>query len=1010
MNDRRPDPESPGAERTTSISHRPRTEIEDGASEAASAPEPASGPFVRLDPARYSVESQIGEGGMGTVYRVVDRTLGRTVAMKVCKRGPGEGDTAAGEPTAHARFLEEAHVTAQLDHPGIVPVHELGVDEDQQTYFTMSLVKGKTLSDVFDLVKRKEEGWNLSRAAGVMIKVCQAVAYAHSKGIIHRDLKPANVMVGRFGEVYVLDWGLAKSLDGEDPHDLRLTQEPRPDAPDAGDTARISSESPLVTQDGTVLGTPIYMAPEQAEGRVDEIDELSDVYSLGAMLYELLTAQLPYLPPGARVAPWVVLARLVEGPPRPVLEVAPSAPRELAAICQKAMARDRAERYESAFQLAEDLQAYLDHRVVGAYRTGRLTELKLWCYRHRRTLSAGAVVGLLCALALFTYNWVAKTRQAERLIASGEQHIDQYRTLKSDLFRLRTEWEVARRNHEKQDPVWERGDELATYRRLAAARQRMDAHFNGAELDLANALRIAPGSGPRSRAQAKLEELYLDRYRNVTGGETVLVSPLYYRNRLQDLDPRKYPAELEKPGLVRLRSDPPGADVYCFRYETNEEERLVPRPFDPARGEVLGEPFLRVARILKSAEAQRIFEVGDRLVEVNGRPVKSRGELASALEGLGRDDRVRATIERHGQPLEVEWAPFAASVGLPPGSLKVIHYQLGIIFEGYPLDFVGGARAGRTASDGPLEIELPRGSYLLVLRRQGCRDTRFPVVVPWRERIETVRLLRDGEFPLGPGEFVHVLAGPATHGGDALAFQSLDLGEAEVGDFLIGRFEVTIAEYLDFLNDPAMKIDDKGGLPAPAPGEEGIQVVPHDSENKRYYERDDQGRWSAPTTGDLAAKMLPTAPVFAVSQLAAIEYARWRSSKDPRWTYRLPTDLEWEKAARGVDRRAHVWGEYLVWAFCWSSNWWKGGGTFPTFAGAFSFDESVYGVRDLGGSMAELTSSRIDARDPYVSRRGGNWRVSDEENLRIATRNGILPDGRSTEIGFRLVAVPAAKW
>src|SRR5262245_1921934 len=171
---------------------------------------------------RYELHGEVARGGMGAILRAFDQDLGRSLAMKVILgERDGEG---GGRVDAHVleRFVEEAQITGQLDHPGVVPVHELGLDEKGRVYFTMRLVKGITAQDVFGLARSRAEGWTLTRALEVLLKVCDTLAYAHSKGVVHRDLKPSNVMVGRYGEVYVMDWGLAKVLGQKDAHDLRI--------------------------------------------------------------------------------------------------------------------------------------------------------------------------------------------------------------------------------------------------------------------------------------------------------------------------------------------------------------------------------------------------------------------------------------------------------------------------------------------------------------------------------------------------------------------------------------------------------------------------------------------------------------------------------------------------------------------------------------------------------------------------------------------------------------------
>ena len=351
----------------------------------AQAPSGASSELLRrladhgLKQSRYKLEGEVARGGMGAILKVWDEDLRRHLAMKVIL-GKGasqsEGNTPPVDSRQLARFLEEAQVTGQLDHPGIVPVHELGLDNDGRVYFTMKLVKGRDLKHIFDLVFEEKEGWNETRALGLILRACEAMAYAHAKGVIHRDLKPANIMVGNFGEVYVMDWGLARVLGRKDTHDIRLKpalldvvahaskterREEREEAPD----------SPLITMDGDVMGTPAYMSPEQARGEIEKLSARSDVYSLGAMLYHLLARHMPYVEPGARVSNRTVLGMVLQGPPAPLHAIRKDVPAELVAICEKAMARDASQRYADTLELAKDLRAFLEHRVVRRLRNRR---------------------------------------------------------------------------------------------------------------------------------------------------------------------------------------------------------------------------------------------------------------------------------------------------------------------------------------------------------------------------------------------------------------------------------------------------------------------------------------------------------------------------------------------------------------------------------------------------------------------------------------------------------------
>jgi formylglycine-generating enzyme required for sulfatase activity len=242
------------------------------------------------------------------------------------------------------------------------------------------------------------------------------MAYAHAKGVIHRDLKPANVMVGHFGEVYVMDWGLARVIGRKDPHDIRpeLSSTSFSIRTERREAREETPDSPLLTMGGDVVGTPAYMSPEQARGEVERLTARSDVYSLGAMLYHLLTGQMPYVPPHVRVSSRTVLLRVIEGPPRPVHELDESVPAELEAICDKAMAREPEERYADTSALAEDLRAYLEHRVVHAYETGAVAELRKWIVRNKALAAASAagILALVAGLATSAYLYVQARRSA----------------------------------------------------------------------------------------------------------------------------------------------------------------------------------------------------------------------------------------------------------------------------------------------------------------------------------------------------------------------------------------------------------------------------------------------------------------------------------------------------------------------------------------------------------------------------------------------------------------------
>jgi len=360
--------------------------------------------------ARFEDQGEVAQGGMGVIRRIRDRNLRRTLAMKVILAH--EAATPLRSNASLGRFLEEAQVTSQLDHPGIVPVHDIGLDDQDRLYFTMKFVKGEDLRSMFDRVHDpSDDGWNETRALGTLLRVCEAMAYAHEKGVIHRDLKPANVMAGKHGQVYVMDWGLAKVLGREDRKDLRISRVEVSSliGSERRDAAQAAPDAPLVTVDGDVVGTPAYMPPEQAEGRIEEMGPHSDVYALGAMLYHLLAGRMPYVNPGARVSARTILAKVLEGPPKPIHEIRKGIPVELTAICEKAMARRIGDRYADMTALAQDLRAFLENRVVAAHESGPIAELKKWMVRNK-AVAATAAAALVAVLLLSI--WALAEREA----------------------------------------------------------------------------------------------------------------------------------------------------------------------------------------------------------------------------------------------------------------------------------------------------------------------------------------------------------------------------------------------------------------------------------------------------------------------------------------------------------------------------------------------------------------------------------------------------------------------
>jgi eukaryotic-like serine/threonine-protein kinase len=287
---------------------------------------------------KYRLLNELASGGMGTVYLAEDTELDRQVAIKVLNTPELSGDL-------RQRMVREAQIIAGLEHPGIVPVHDVGELPDGRVFYAMKYVRGSRLDEY--AARTESIGDRLRKFQAV----CDAVAFAHAHGVIHRDLKPQNIMIGSFGEVLVLDWGVAKILRRHEPVSLEA------------DTLIKNPDDGLATRHGTVIGTRNYMSPEQARGEINDLDERSDVYSLGAVLYFLLTNKSP-----AATRPRTLN---------------PKVSKAAEAVCLKAMSVEREARYATAAELSRDIGRLLDAEPVSAYRESVVEKAGRWAGKNR---------------------------------------------------------------------------------------------------------------------------------------------------------------------------------------------------------------------------------------------------------------------------------------------------------------------------------------------------------------------------------------------------------------------------------------------------------------------------------------------------------------------------------------------------------------------------------------------------------------------------------------------------
>ena len=358
----------------------------------------------------YKVLGNVGRGGMGIVYEALQSDLGRVVALKVIRSNKGS--------SSQDRFIAEARLAARLEHPGVVPVHELVMPTGAEPYYTMKLIRGQTLTEAVrhfhgEPKSPGETAIARQRLLGVFLSVCRTMEFAHARGVIHRDLKPANIVLGSYGETVILDWGLAKILrdtEGSTSSDLKELLQ-------ADETLQ-----------GSVLGTPAYMAPEQARGNIDQIDERSDIYALGAILYQILTNQPPFSGDTA-----TVLELVISTDPKRPRGIDPTIPPPLEAICLHALAKQPTSRYQTASVLGTDLERFLAGEPVSVYRESRITRVARWARRHRTTVTSAGVaftlliIGAVAGIFLEQRAEYTRKKQADefeqRRLSQAREHL-----------------------------------------------------------------------------------------------------------------------------------------------------------------------------------------------------------------------------------------------------------------------------------------------------------------------------------------------------------------------------------------------------------------------------------------------------------------------------------------------------------------------------------------------------------------------------------------------------------
>ncbi len=487
-------------------------------------------PDATADKKRYVVIREIARGGMGKVLEVEDTELRRSVALKVLRK------ELLGRTDIVERFLEEAQITGQLEHPNIVPVHEMGVDGAGNLYFTMKFVEGMSLAEV---LLRLREGnrdtrreYPLMRLLDVFIKICEGLSFAHNRGVIHRDLKPANIMVGRFGEVQVMDWGVAKVVGRQfynsvDDSGIVLTD-------------RLDANS-VHTMMGAIIGTPSYMAPEQARGAVGEIDQRSDIFSLGVILYEILSLRSPWTGKSYDE----VLEQVREMTPvkpnerNPDVEV----PSELERLALRCLEKDPEERIQTVKELAENVRNFIEGRAMGSVKYSPVRLAMKWIGRNKREV-AGVMLALIAVVAgaLGTLWYLGNVEQQKIL------------GLSDDADEGMTRWEALAEQGEWEAAAEEVDKARDLYQRVLAVDEEDEAAIEGLK-----SVEQAEARIREMHIRSEFEELMQDRVERMNARSTRLIAGVEVSELGRETEDALREAEATAAAVLVLDPDNEGA-------------------------------------------------------------------------------------------------------------------------------------------------------------------------------------------------------------------------------------------------------------------------------------------------------------------------------------------------------------------------------------------------------------------------------------------------------------------
>ncbi|MHC4953327.1 MAG: protein kinase domain-containing protein [Planctomycetota bacterium] len=891
-------------------------------------------PFERVG--GYRLLRVIGRGAMGAVYLADQEALGRLVALKLLR------PQLSMSRSALERFRREAKIIARLSHPNVVKVHELG-EEDGTQFLAMELVPGRSLQSL--LIRGRP---SLERTLAWVEQCARALQAAHDEGIVHRDVKPGNILVTPDDRAILLDFGMAH-LAGAD--GTRLTQ--------------------------TFAGSPSYAAPEQIDSLRDKVDGRTDIYGLGATLYECLTQKLPFV--GGTLEE--IFQKILRDEPVAPHRLYADLPRDVETVTLRAMAKRPQDRYQTAREFAEDLRALLEKRRIRAKPPGPVARTRRWARRNpaRATALAAAVAGVLglFALAGWQAHRATQERRAEaaRAIGDARDNLVEYQEHRAEFRELTLRQRELRKRTQDSFLSEERFSELD---QVSEDMDNVDFHRQTLFHETLELLRRAERLDPttQSAAERLRARLYIEQMEEAFEKEDFTAAE-FFRDLVHQHDPT---GDLTRPARESARlavtTDPPGAAVFVFRdqelheFNRTRERRFIPVPVgDKARRPpdwiASGGWALRV--IADCGELRR----GDLILELNGHPIRRSVLLRTEFRGIPRgakllDFKHTAAIAELDPEKEREFRFGDRSVRCLPAELPVGKPETLAEEGGLPAKVRRNARVMKLTLPEGLEVrttaapmlcsadnceglapiaplELEPGDYRLLVRKQGWLDTVVSVTLnPGGELLQNVKLPKPGDAPRG---FVYI---------------------PDDEPYWIMEREVTCREYLEFL-DATQHVSD----------------WPRDSEGKATLPEDFRLDW----------------PAIGLTFFDCAAYARWKGHG-----YALPTRHEWVFAARGKSPRVYVFGN--VWRPRWAKSCFSRPRALPEAVLSYPIDESVFGVYDMTGSAAEWIDDWFDKGRGLKRLGGSSWGFADPQLFKIWGGDGADPNTRSHTYGFRLVWKP----